>query len=87
MTRIVAAVLALGLMASATSARAQDAALSREMLSAALNAAIAQRDQGLNQVVDLSARLTVAQREIAQLRKDLDSARKAPAAADPAPKP
>ena len=65
---VIVAVLAV------TAARAQDA--SPELLDAALQAAIGQRDQELNEGIRLKARLVVAQREIARLRKEMEDARK-----------
>lgn len=47
------------------------------MLQAALQAAVAQRDQALNEGIRQGAQVTLAQREIARLRQELDAARKA----------
>lgn len=74
---VIVAVLAV------TTARAQDA--SPELLDAALQAAIGQRDQALNEGIRLKARLVVAQREIARLRKELEEARKGAASPEEAP--
>ena len=64
-------------------ARAPDA--SPALMDAALQAAIVQRDQALNEGIRLSARLTLAQREIARLRKELEDTRKGAASPEEAP--
>ncbi len=71
---------------AAGAARAQDGAPpSPEMLDAALQAAIAQRDQALNEGVRVSAQLSLARREIARLRRELDQATR-PASSPPRPR-
>ena len=80
-----ALLLAAALAVAPALARAQDGAPpSPEMLDAALQAAIAQRDQALNDGVRVSAQLSLARREIARLRRELDQATR-PASSPPAP--
>ncbi|GJD65188.1 hypothetical protein [Methylobacterium frigidaeris] len=79
--------LSAALIGLACAARAQDgrpAEASPEMLSAALQAAIAQRDQALNEGLRLAAQASLARAEIARLREALKAA-SAPPAPSPAP--
>ncbi len=66
------AILAALLLALPTAAIAQDRP-SPEMLSAALQAAVAQRDQALNEALRLAAENTLAQREVARLKREIDA--------------
>lgn len=72
------ALLAAALL-TATAVRAEDP--SPELLSAALQAMQAQRDQALNQAVMTSAQLALAKAEAARLRRELDRAHAPPAPA------
>lgn len=73
---MIRAILVAAAILTAGIARAQEPA-SVDLLSAAIQAIAAQRDQALNDSARASAQLTLAQRDIARLRKELDDAKRA----------